>query len=632
MEKSKKNSLNTPSSLPLLQIINKRIEPAFAFKKLIITLLTTTCITAIIPQQSFASVESTLTPFTGLTVQPHDKEQRLNEASLYQLMYAEFALDRGDIKTALKIYKEQAFLNNATAVFERALALSLKHEDLKDSLSFVTNWQQQNPQHTPAIFYTAYLALKAHDYKIAGTTLNKILENDPQSDLSGLLEGIYPESRDEQQVVLSTLQQLHIKHNPSLLVIQAGLLMQFGEYQLALQDINKALQQKPTSVPYITLKADILKQLGNPNTVFKHLATARKTLKTANTKSLYLYEIRYLLELQKNQQAWNLLLEAHHKFKKDNEITLLAALVSLDIAEYKTANKLLARLTSDQVYKDRANYYLGISAERQNDYTQARRYLKRVAEENLALQAQEKIVATYLLEDNTELAINSLEQFRTTYDIFAPESYLLQAKVLNTHGKTEQAKTLLSSAHDNYPNHDEITFAYANTLDNNNDYFKKYILLSQLYETDKTNPNYQVAFSELLLSKYPHAEHGIQLAQQVVAIPFDDEKFNSDIYIQGTNLLATSAYQQKQYTKVIDYLKDTYELLPTLNAAMLLLKSYQALGYEQQAALLLTDIQTRFNINPIDSQINDSKPNGNTTAGTNNKASITNHHPANFSQ
>lgn len=613
MDYSTKNSPNT-LFLSLLQITNKRVRSVFAFKKSVTAVLTAACICVILPHQSFATAEPTLMPFTGLTTQPRYKKTSLNEASLYQLMDAEFALDRGDIKKALKIYKEQAFLNNATAVFERALALSLKHEEIQDSLSFVTSWQQKNPQHTPAVFYTAYLALKAHEYKVAGTTLNKILENDPQSDLSGLLEGIYPQNRDEQEVVLSTLQQLHIKHNPSLLVIQAGLLMQFGEYQLALKDINKALQQSPTSVPYITLKADILKQLKNPNAVFRHLATSRSGIKTENTKSLYLYEIRYLLELQQNQQAWNKLLEAHDKFSEDNEITLLAALVSLDIKKYQTANGLLTKLTKDRVYKDRANYYLGISAERQNNYKQARDYLKQVKEENLALQAQEKIVATHLLEDDPEMAIKSLEQFRTNYDIFAPESYLLQAKVLNAHGKTEQTKTLLSDAHDDYPNHDDITFAFANTLDNDNDYFKKYILVSQLYETDKENPSYQVAFSELLLHKSPNSEYGLQLANQVVAIPFDDEKFNSDIYIKGLNLLATSAYQQNEYTKVIDYLADTYEVLPTLNAAMLLLKSYQALEQEEQAAALLADIQARFNINPLETQVDDSNLIGNSDA------------------
>src|SRR5690606_12868986 len=119
-------------------------------------------------------------------------QSELGEPSLYALLDAEFAADRDDNKRALTIYKQQSFKQDATAVFERALSLSLRTESVEDSLRFAKTWQDQNPDHVPAWFYVAHLALRAHDYELAGATLNRILNYDPRADLSEILIGIYP--------------------------------------------------------------------------------------------------------------------------------------------------------------------------------------------------------------------------------------------------------------------------------------------------------------------------------------------------------------------------------------------------------------------------------------------------------
>src|SRR5699024_10933120 len=108
-------------------------------------------------------------------------------------------------------------------------------------------------------------------------------------------------------------------------------------------------------------------------------------LRNPDSKSLYLYEIRYLLDLRQSEQAWQLLLDAHGRFADDDEITLLAALVSLDVEEYASADQLLNILAKNPGYLDQAYYYLGISAERQQRFEQAKHYLNGVMQEDLVL-------------------------------------------------------------------------------------------------------------------------------------------------------------------------------------------------------------------------------------------------------
>ncbi len=149
----------------------------------------------------------------------------LTEPSLYALLDAEFAADRNDTRRAVTIYKQQSFKEDATAVFERALSLSLRNEGIEDSLQFAKTWQDQNPDHVPAWFYVAHLALRAHDYLLAGETLNRILRYDPRADLSEILIGIYPNTDDDKRELLAALQPLDSEQNASLSVLKAGLLL-----------------------------------------------------------------------------------------------------------------------------------------------------------------------------------------------------------------------------------------------------------------------------------------------------------------------------------------------------------------------------------------------------------------------
>ena len=519
-------------------------------------------------------------------------DSALDEPSLYALLDAEFAADRGDTNRALTIYKQQSFKQDATAVFERALGLSLNNEAASDSLDFAKTWQDENPDHVPAWFYVAHLALKAHDYRLAGETLNRILLYDPRADLSEILIGIYPDNISDQRELLSALQPIDSQQNASLSVLKAGLLYQFNDPQNALIHINRALLSQPDYVPFITLKADILRKIEPTQTVLSYVNQAR--LRNPNSKNLYLYEIRYLLDLKQSDEAWQLLLEAHSRFADDNEITLLAALVSLDVEKYRSADQLLNALAKTPSYLDQAYYYLGISAERQQRFEQAKYYLNGVVREDLVLAAREKVVALELLDGNVESAINTLQLLRQQYSMFAPESYVMQADILWQHGEPQEALSLLTRASRKYPDSQMILFARSQLLDDRQDYVVKRALLNHLQALDPSNLNYQLSYAQLLLSNNRGSEQGLALANTIIQIRYDDPRYDDELQLQALNILASNALATDNYLQVIDYLQTPYEVLPTLRSGELLLRAYQGLGDNEKVEALLTDQQQRF--------------------------------------
>ncbi|WLP94753.1 tetratricopeptide repeat protein [Psychrobacter sp. M13] len=532
------------------------------------------------------------TVFTNHLFSIDSSQSALDEPSLYALLDAEFAANRGDTRRALTIYKQQSFKQEATAVFERALSFSLDNENISDSLIFAKTWQDQNPDHVPAWFYVAHLALKAHDYRLAGETLNRILRYDPRADLSEILIGIYPDSIDDQRELLAALQPIDSQENASLSVLKAGLLYQFNDPQNALIHINRALLSQSDYVPFITLKADILRKIEPTETVLNYVNQAR--LRNADSKNLYLYEIRYLLDLKQSQEAWQLLLEAHSRFEDDPEITLLAALVSLDVEQYRSADRLLNVLAKTPAYLDQAYYYLGISAERQQRFEQAKYYLNGVVREDLVLAAREKVVALELLNNNFESAITTLQLLRQQHSVFAPESFVMQADILWQQNEPEEALQLLTRASRKYPDNQLVLFARAQLLDDRRDYVVKRALLNHLQALEPSNLNYQLSYAQLLLANNRGSEQGLALANTIIQIRYDDPRYDNELHLQALNILASDALATDNYTQVISYLQTPYEVLPTLRSGTLLLRAYQGLGNNEKVADLLADLQQRF--------------------------------------
>lgn len=172
-----------------------------------------------------------------------DIEPMLDTPDLYALMDAEFAADRGDIARALTIYKAESFKQNATSVFERALSLSIEFETPDKSLAFATAWQDSNPEHIPAWFYVAHLALKAGEYDQAASMISTILHYDPRSDLGQILTGIIPPNADDKRALFYALQELR-QDNASVAVLRAGILMGLGDYAAARLHVNQALKKR----------------------------------------------------------------------------------------------------------------------------------------------------------------------------------------------------------------------------------------------------------------------------------------------------------------------------------------------------------------------------------------------------
>lgn len=514
------------------------------------------------------------------------------EPDLHNLLTAEFAVDRGDVANALQIYKIESFKKNATTVFERALALSIEYEKPEDSLVFANAWQINNPEHIPAWFYVAHLALKAKDYQQAAKTLSMILAYDNKADLTQILTGIFPSDPNDQRALFFALQELGDEaDNPSISVLRAGLLMRLGDYPPALLHVNKALKSEPANLAFITLKMDILKASGQADALRSFVRQKRQEL--PQEKELHLYEIRQLIENGELAKAWQLLLVAH-KQTKDPEVALLASLVGLDIGEYRQAMNILTTLTHYPDFASRAHYYLGVGYERSGDIDHARGHYERVKDHELVLEARTKVVGFYLLGDEVEKAMATLVRLRDEYEAYATDSYLLQAEILLRQGNKQTAQDLLGSANRQYPDDDRLLFASYKLLESELSEEDKRATIDRLLQIDPYNLEYQLSDAKLRLLKNPHDIRALNTATQISKTAISDPDYDSALQFSALMVLANHALRQGDYQAVVNYLQIPYEVAPDLNAGIMLLRAYQGLGQADKVVSLLAQLQNRF--------------------------------------
>ena len=414
------------------------------------------------------------------------------------------------------------------------------------------------------------------------------MQYDPDADLSQILIGIYPTQTRDQAELLSTLNKLDIKNNPSLLVMKAGLLLQFQSPKAALVEINKALKKNPKSPAFLTLKADILQALTTPQAVSVFIEQARKAVPT--NKGLFIYQIRYLLNQGKSQQVWQQLnAPANKKFLADEEIKLLAALVGLDLKHYTAANKLLRQLTASATFKDQAYYYLAVSAERQALISDAIVFYGKVMQPDLVLKSRQQQIELLLSQQRYSEAIASAIKLREQFDRFTAQSYILQANILRQDNQLPQALALLNSAQTSLPENSDILFAKVQLLPEE-DFAAKLRLLKELLRLSPSNMDYLLAYAQTLVNLKQNSEEVAGLLAPLVN--------DKEVGLKARQILAQQALHQADNAAVISLLSDNFDIIPDVISGLLLQQAYQNLGNQTEATRIEQILRNELDYQP----------------------------------
>ncbi len=520
--------------------------------------------------------------------------QAAGQPHFLNLLTAELALSRGQGLYAAQLYRQAALQSHAFNVLDRALFIALEQQQFDMAIEIARYWVDQYPEHVPALFYLAHLSLRLHDYPLAAKTLDRILSYDPDAALDRILEGIYPESATDRNALLAALQQLDSRNNPSLLVMSAGLLSDNNQLAEALENVNTALQKRPQVTAFITLKANILIKQQQYQAAQQFLQQQIRA--QPQNKSLGIFYVRYLLGQRLQREALTQLDKMTQQWPQDGEIILLAALVSIDQQRPLDAEKYLLQLLTQETYIDQAYYYLGINAERLNRPEVAEVYFKKVQQDDLYRQSQQKLALLRVAYGRRQEALAALTQERVDHPDQASFLYLLQVQLLNENQQRDRARQLLDEAIQSLPNQAELIYTRVLMLAPE-DLAQAERDLTTLLNLEPDNPTYLNAYAYALANQ----NRNLDKAQRL-AVRADQLAPNQSAILDTLGLIAL---QQHRADDAINLLNRAYQIDFKLNIGLRLAQALQANLREQDYQNLLQELRQRYpneprlNANPL---------------------------------
>jgi predicted Zn-dependent protease len=385
--------------------------------------------------------------------------------TLYLLLSAEIAAQRGRYDITLVNYLKAAKQSRDQVVIERAMriAQSLNGDNAQKQLAEL--WLEIDPDSLQAHRISAIQAVKGNDLQTAIHHMEQIMDQGGDADFDSLAAMAANLPPEQQQELLALYNQMSDRHpdTPELEYSIALLLKVTGQPQDALDRLEPLLEENANFQPAIILKGDLLYQTGQKSSALDYLLTNTRRF-PANRQMGTLYG-RMLInegELQAAQDEFNRLVQ---RYPDTPGLRLSHALVALENGQTDLARKELTQLAEQGHHTSEANYYLGRIEDQAGNTEQAIGYYQSVEQGNYYFPALAR--ASSLLAENGQLedAIDRIRRLREANPRQAENFWLLEVNLLLDQEQQQEALSTATEALEEHPENIEIRYARAMLYD-----------------------------------------------------------------------------------------------------------------------------------------------------------------------
>lgn len=385
--------------------------------------------------------------------------------TLYLLLSAEIAAQRGRYDITLVNYLKAAKQSRDQVVIERAMriAQSLNGDNAQKQLAEL--WLDIDPDNLQAHRISAIQAVKGNDLQTAIHHMERIMDQGGDADFDSLAAMAANLPPEQQQELLALYNEMSDRHpdTPELEYSIALLLKVTGQPQQALDRLEPLLQENANFQPAIILKGDLLYQTGQKSSALDYLLTNTRRF-PGNRQMGTLYG-RMLInegELQAAQDEFNRLVK---RYPDTPGLRLSHALVALENGQTDLARQELTQLAEQGHHTSEANYYLGRIEDQASNTEQAIGYYQSVEQGNYYFPALAR--ASSLLAENGQLedAIDRIRRLREANPRQAENFWLLEVNLLLDQDQQQQALSTATEALEEHPDNIEIRYARAMLYD-----------------------------------------------------------------------------------------------------------------------------------------------------------------------
>ena len=385
--------------------------------------------------------------------------------TLYLLLSAEIAAQRGRYDITLVNYLKAAKQSRDQAVIERAMriAQSLNGDNAQKQLAEL--WLKIDPDNLQAHRISAIQAVKGNDLQTAIHHMERIMDQGGDADFDSLAAMAANLPPEQQQELLALYKEMSGRHpdTPELEYSIALLLKVTGQPQEALDRLEPLLEENANFQPAIILKGDLLYQTGQKSSALDYLLTNTRRF-PANRQMGTLYG-RMLINEGELQAAQDEFARLVKRYPETPGLRLSHALVALENGQTDLAREELTKLAEQGHHTSEANYYLGRIEDQAGNTEQAIGYYQSVEQGNYYFPALAR--ASSLLAENGQLedAIDRIRRLREANPRQAENFWLLEVNLLLDQEQQQEALSTATEALEEHPDNIEIRYARAMLYD-----------------------------------------------------------------------------------------------------------------------------------------------------------------------
>jgi tetratricopeptide (TPR) repeat protein len=493
---------------------------------------------------------------------------------LYSLLVAEMAGQRDRYDIMLGNYLSAAKKTGDPGLAERATQIAISLKAHKAALAAAQLWNQSAPNNPQAKQVLAGQLVINQKLDQAIQLLEELLASNGEASFETLTansQSLTPAQRNELIVQLNRLLDLY-PNNPQLLLSQAILLQLNGRSEEALQHAKRLYKTQPEPRS-LSLTAKLNHQLGNTD---KALADLNKGLKT-HSKSrplrvLYAQMLVDAKQLIKAQQQFSILLE---QYPHDNQLKLTLALLSLENDEAEAGDRLLKELTEVPRMANDAYYYLGQSAQKQEQTQAAIDYYQQVQGGNRMLPAYHQLGTLLLQQDKLPLLHTVFAEARQNNAEHSSSLSIVEAELIAEQGHTTTALTLLNNALKKYPGDINLLYTRAMVTEKTNDLVAMENDLRAILLQEPDNAMVLNALGYTLADRTTRYKEALALITRAKELKPDDPAI--------TDSLGWAQFRLGNYEEAIKLLEQAMAAFPDHEVAAHLGEALWTTGQQQRA-------------------------------------------------
>jgi tetratricopeptide (TPR) repeat protein len=441
--------------------------------------------------------------------------------TLYALLTAEIASNRGQLDVALANYYQQAYKTRDLGVTRRATLLAQYLHASQAALDLAMLWSELEPKNPEPVYIGGQYLVALQRIDLAMNQSRTLLDMGVQSLFVAIAITTASQTDENRNILLSQYSALLKDHpkNSDLLLGKAILLEQLSRYEDSLDCIDKAVAQDNKNMQARLFEIEVLHRSGRPDKAIKRMSVLVEEDKTNERLRLQYARMLADQDLKKAREQFDLLADTR---SMDPDLILPRALINYRLNDLVQAKDQLEQLLFLKKYQDTANFYLGEIALANKEQPKALEHYRRVEDGNEYLPASVRIF-TLMMQQNQRLEGQQwLAQQRKLHPELAVRLYLVEADILLQQNDPVRSLAALNEAVQRNPDKTELYYARSLLHEKQGDKTSaesdlRFVLQSQPDNVDALN-----ALGYILSADQSRLDEAYQLVSRALALRPED--------------------------------------------------------------------------------------------------------------